>query len=100
MLILIGVLMLLTILFFLGSLSLHPLEGRSRWGGGGIRVNVSAVPSPPFLLGRRVELSLRSEPPEICLLGRWRPEPSAPTWWPDYGGRVSPQLRTKTPGPP
>lgn len=33
MLILIGVLMLLTILFFLGSLSLHPLEGRSRWGG-------------------------------------------------------------------
>lgn len=36
MLILIGVLMLLTILFFLGSLSLHPLEGRSRWGGGGI----------------------------------------------------------------
>lgn len=32
MLILLGA--LLTILFFLGSLGLHPLEGRNRWGRG------------------------------------------------------------------
>lgn len=34
MLILMGALMLLTILFFLGSLSLHTLEGRNQWGRG------------------------------------------------------------------
>lgn len=52
MLILMGALMprhLLTILFFLGSLSLHPLEGRNRWGRGSWDLEEGR--NPEFLRG-------------------------------------------------